>query len=111
MSIGDAAVACIKAGADIFLVCHNEQAVSECYEAVFKTAEKDRRFAVRVAEAARHVMAFKKRCPELKRRSAPRPSDKTVEKLRRQVWELTEQSRLATNSLELQPTQRTGRTR
>lgn len=111
MSIGEAAVACIKAGADIFLVCHNEQAVSECYEAVCKAAEKDRRFAARVAEAARHVMTFKKRCPELKRRSAPRPSDKTVEKLRRQVWELTEQARLATNSLELQPTQKTGRAR
>jgi beta-N-acetylhexosaminidase len=107
MKIGEAAVACIKAGADIFLVCHNEQAVWECYESVFKAAESDRRFAARVAEAAKHVTAFKKRCAELKRRPAPCPSEKTIEKLRCEIWELGEEARLAANSMEPQGTQRT----
>jgi len=94
LPIGDAAVASLKAGADIFLVCHNEKAVWTTYEAVFKMAECDSRFRSRVAEASRHVLAFKKRCPELKR-SHPIPTTAIVDKLHRAIWELEEEVRLA----------------
>ncbi|MFB3814423.1 MAG: beta-N-acetylhexosaminidase [Terriglobales bacterium] len=92
-TVGDAAVETVKAGADIFLACHKEEVVWETYEAVFKAAEKDRRFARQVADAARHVL-LKKRAPELKRH-ALEPTPANINKLRREIWELGEQARLA----------------
>jgi beta-N-acetylhexosaminidase len=94
MPIGDAAVATLKAGSDLFLVCHCEQAIWETYATVVKTAEKRRAFAARVREAAGRVLAFKKRCPELKP-SGRSPSLATIEKLRRGLGELGEEVRLA----------------
>lgn len=92
--IGQAAVATLKAGADIFLVCHSEHAVWEAYRAVLAEAEKDRRLARRVAESAKRVTAFKKKSREVKQHT-PAPDEHVVEKLRRQVWELGEEVRLA----------------
>jgi beta-glucosidase-like glycosyl hydrolase len=92
--MGEAAVATLKAGSDISLVCHKEQGVWETYEAVLMTAERDRRFAARVAEAAGRVLAFKKKSPALKHRR-PAPTQKAVDKLRRGLWELSEEARLA----------------
>ena len=37
------------------------------YEALIKEAERDRRFARRVAESAARILAFKKKSAELKR--------------------------------------------
>jgi len=94
LPIGEAAVATLKAGADIFLVCHKEHAVWECYEAVLKTAERDRRFALCVAETARRLALFKRRrLPERPMRAAP--TGHMVEQLRRRLWELGEEARLA----------------
>ncbi|MGA3210487.1 MAG: beta-N-acetylhexosaminidase [Terriglobales bacterium] len=94
LSIGDAAVATLKAGVDLFLVCHSEAAVWECYEKVVQTAERTRHFAARVTGAASHVLAMKKRhlqsCP-----SGRPPSLAVIERLRRGLWELSEGMRLA----------------
>jgi beta-N-acetylhexosaminidase len=92
-SIEDAAIETISAGADIFLVCNNEANVWRTYHAVLREAERDRRFARRVAESARRVMAFKKKSRELKQRM-PAPTQKCVDRLRRAVWELSEEARL-----------------
>jgi beta-N-acetylhexosaminidase len=88
-----AAVETLKAGADIFMVCHNEEKVWRAYRAVLTEAERDRRFARLVAEKARRVLACKRRASELKRH-APAPTDRAVDRLRRRLWELCEEARL-----------------
>ena len=93
-SIEDAAVRTVRAGSDIFLVCHNEELVWRCYEAVLKSAEKDRRFAELVKTAAKRIVAVKKRSKELSVRPPRRPDQKTLDQLRRAVWEFGEEVRL-----------------
>ena len=80
-SIEQAAVETVRAGADLFLVCHKEELVRRSYEAVLREAERDSRFARRVQEAAKRVLAFKKKAREMKATAAA-PSMKTVERLR-----------------------------
>jgi len=79
--IDEAAVDTLRAGADMFLVCHNEEHVWRAYEAVMRGAESDPVFARRVSAAAGRVLAFKKRFKELKTGGA-RPSPQTVRRLR-----------------------------
>jgi beta-N-acetylhexosaminidase len=83
-NIEEVAVETLRAGADMFLVCHNQELVWRGYEAVVREAEKDRKFAAHVAQAARRVLALKKRSPEL-RGFAKEPKAKVVQKLRRLV--------------------------
>ena len=92
--IGEAAVEFIRAGGDLCLICHREDYIVQAYEVLTKTAERDSKFARRVAEAARRVLAFKKRSAKMLRRGKS-PSDAMVGKLSRQLWEFSEQVRLA----------------
>ena len=88
--IDEAAVETLRAGADLFLVCHNEAHVWRTYEAVVREAENDQKFGRQVAAAARRVMAFKKKARELKT-SATRPSAATVRELRSQMLKFADQ--------------------
>jgi len=92
--IEQAAVQHIRAGGDLCLICHHEEYVRRSYETLVTVAERDRRFARRVEESARRVMAFKKKRAELKRRASP-PGPAKAEKLSRRLWEFAEQVRLA----------------
>ena len=92
-SVEEAAVETLQAGSDIFMVCHDEQKVWRAYEEVLRAAERDRRFAKLIREKASRVMAFKKRAHELQHR-VPAPSEKTLDRLRREIWELSEEARL-----------------
>ena len=83
-SIQNAALECLRAGADMFLVCRKEEFVIATYEAVLHEAERDKKFAQVVRAAADRVLTQKKRWPELKK-VAPRPTAKTVERLRKQL--------------------------
>lgn len=83
-SMEEAAVETLRAGADMFLVCRKEDYVVQAWEAVLRRAETDSKFAQRVKEASARVVAYKKRAAELKR-VAPRPTEKTVEKLCKQI--------------------------
>ena len=65
-SIEEVTVETLRAGADMYLVCHNQELVWRGYEAVLREAEKNRKFAAHVAQAAKRVLAFKKRSPELR---------------------------------------------
>lgn len=96
-SIEDAAIACIRAGADSFLVCQKEESVSRAYEAVLREAERDRRFRALVETAAKRILAYKKRSAALKRKMAPVPDQKTIDRLRQKNWTFTEEVRLAAN--------------
>ena len=97
-SIEEAAIQTIRAGADIFLVCHNEEHVWGTYNAVLREAERDKKFAKLVASAAKRVMALKKKSPGLKRRAVPPPSVRVIDKLRRMNWEFVEQIRMANDT-------------
>ena len=98
-SIEDAAVETLEAGSDMFLVCQREEHVWRAWEAVVRRAERDRRFARLIAAKAKRVAAFQARSDELKARMAPAPTAKTVDTLRRRVWEFEEQLSVAGGQL------------
>lgn len=91
--IGKAAVEFIRAGGDLCLICHREDYIVQAYEALIQTAERDPRFAWRVAESARRVLAFKKKNAR-RLRTLKSPTGASVEKLTRRLWEFGEQLRL-----------------
>jgi beta-N-acetylhexosaminidase len=91
--IGTAAVEFIRAGGDLCLICHREDYIVQAYEALAKTAERDAKFARRVIESARRVLAFKKTNARMLR-PLKSPTGATVEKLTRRLWEFGEQLRL-----------------
>jgi len=92
--VGEAAVEFVRAGGDLCLICHREDCILQAHEALVKAAEKDSKFARRVAEAARRVLAFKKKLAGRSARSTRGPSGAIVEKLTRRLWEFGEQVRL-----------------
>jgi hypothetical protein len=75
------------------LICHREDYITQAYEQLVQRAERDRRFARRVEEAAARVMAFKNRSKEWKSK-AKVPSAGTTDRLSRKLWEFGEQVRL-----------------
>ena len=91
-SIGEASVATLRAGADVFMICRTEELVLSGYEAVLRKAESDPRFRRQVGAAAERVLAFKKRSAKLLRPAAGSPSapidERTVEALRRDIQSL-----------------------
>ena len=93
-SIEQAAVEHIRAGGDLCLICHIEEGIIRSYEALTKEVGRDAKFARRAKESIARMLAFKKKSNELKRRTPPPPAAK-LEKLSRQLWEFSEQVRLA----------------
>lgn len=96
--IPDAAVEFVRAGGDLSLICHREDHILQAYEALIKTAERDAKFARRVAEALRRVLAFKKKSAKIlcdrSLRASRAPTVAMAENLSRCLWEFTEQVRL-----------------
>jgi len=88
-AIEEVAVETLRAGADIFLVCHNQELVWRAYEAVLREAEKDRKFAAHVTEAARRVLTLKRRSTAVQR-FAREPKERVITKLRQIVQEFTD---------------------
>jgi beta-N-acetylhexosaminidase len=89
----------IRAGGDLGLICHREDFILRAHEALVREAERDDRFARRVGESARRVLAFKKKVFDKKSTAGRRtlaPTSARVEKLTRQLWEFGEEVRLAT---------------
>ena len=91
--VGEAAVAHIRAGGDLCLICHREDYITQAYETLAHTVESDPKFAKRVAESVRRILAFKKKSARILRMTKP-PSEPNVEKLSRKLWEFGEQVRL-----------------
>jgi beta-N-acetylhexosaminidase len=92
--IEQAAIGHIRAGGDLALICHQEDFILRAHEAMIREAKLNFRFARRVQESARRVLAFKKKY--LKNSRTVAPSAHRVEKLTRQLWEFGEEIRLAT---------------
>jgi beta-N-acetylhexosaminidase len=87
----------IRAGGDLGLICHHEDFILRAHEALLREVERDGKFARRVMESVRRVLAFKSK--EARGRGRPRhtlPTSARVEKLTRQLWEFGEEIRLAT---------------
>ena len=105
-SIEEVSVETLRAGADMFLVCHNQELVWRGYEAVLREAEKDRKFAAHVAHAARRVMQLKRRSTAL-RRFAREPRERVINKLKQIVEELSQV--VANGRLEQRPVARAER--
>jgi len=94
--IEDAAVETLRVGADMFLVCQKEENVWRAFEAVYKRAESDKKFARLISDKSRRVLAAKKRSRALKSRMAPAPQQKAVDRMRRDIWEFSEEIRAQT---------------
>jgi len=89
----------IRAGGDLGLICHREDFILRAHQAMIREAERDGKFARRVRESARRVLAFKEKAFDKRsaaRRRNPAPTSAHVEKLTRQLWEFGEELRLAT---------------
>jgi len=108
--VGQAAIEHIRAGGDLCLICRQEDHIAQAYEELDKTTERDPKFARRVAESARRVLAFKKKSAKILRKTKS-PSAATVEKLSRKLWEFGEQVRLEVLNRAENPPPRTGRTK
>ncbi len=91
--IEQALIGHVRAGGDLGLICHQEDLILRAYEALVREAERDSRFARRVRESARRVLAFKKK--SLAKPRTPTLSSARVEKLTRHLWEFGEEIRLA----------------
>jgi beta-N-acetylhexosaminidase len=91
--VDQAAIEHIRAGGDVCLICHKQEYIVTAYEAILREAERDRKFRSRAAESVQRVLAFKKRSREVRRSSSP-PKAATIDRLRRAIWEFSEQVRL-----------------
>jgi len=59
--IEKAAIGHIRSGGDLGLICHQEDFIVRAHEAMIREVERDRKFALRVQESSRRVLAFKKK--------------------------------------------------
>jgi beta-N-acetylhexosaminidase len=89
-----AAVEHIRAGGDICLLCHRADYIFSAHEELIREAERDRKFAARVAESSKKILNFKKKTNVLTRRTPP-PARNKLERLSRRLWEFGEQVRLS----------------
>ena len=88
-SIEDVSIETLRAGADMFLICHNQELVWRAFEAVLRTAESEPRFAAHVRRAAGRVMQFKRRSREL-HGFAAKPKKKVLSTLKKIVQDFTQ---------------------
>ncbi|MGA7630010.1 MAG: beta-N-acetylhexosaminidase [Terriglobales bacterium] len=91
----------IRAGGDIALVCHKEEMVVRAHESLIREVERDPKFARRVEQSARRILAFKKRWIKSDKRAAmrrptPPATPARIEKRARQLWQFGEEIRMAT---------------
>jgi beta-N-acetylhexosaminidase len=95
LSIEEAAIAHIRAGGDLCLICHTEDLIVGAYEAVRKEALTDRRFAQQVTNAAKRVERRKKRfLTSIRWKFPPAPTQGKLDRLSRQLWDFSESVRL-----------------
>lgn len=88
-SVAEAARESVRAGADMFLVCHEAQNVLAAFECVVREGERDRRFRERVESSSRCVLAVKGRKRALMRLPA-RPSTAKIIRLRSELEKFSE---------------------
>jgi beta-N-acetylhexosaminidase len=94
-TIPEAAVAHIRAGGDLCLICHTEDLIVQTYEGVLTEAEADQGFALQVSDAAKRVAKLKRKLlTSIRWKFPPAPTSKKLDRLTRQMWDLSERVRL-----------------
>lgn len=88
-SVAAAALATLRAGADLYLVSHHEASVRESFAKILITAAREPEFARQIARSAQRVLSFKSRHAEVKHFPAP-SSAAAIQKLRDRLARLTE---------------------
>ena len=88
-SMEQAALDCLRAGSDMFLVCQKEEFVWRCYEAVLQEAERDKKFAALVTRAADRVLRLKASNKAMRQTAVRAPDQSDVERLRNAMQEFT----------------------
>lgn len=83
-AIEDISVATLRAGADMFLICHNQDFIWRSYEAVLRAAESDRRFAAHIETACDRVLRLKAKTKDFAM-IAKSPTDAVIDKLRARI--------------------------
>ncbi len=68
--IGEAAVEHIRAGGDLCLICHREDYITQAYDALITTTERDPKFARRAADSVRQSARIQKQIGESSARHA-----------------------------------------
>jgi beta-N-acetylhexosaminidase len=91
--IEQAIVGFVRGGGDLGLICHQEDFILRAHEALIREVERDKKFARRVRESAQRVLGFKKK--SLVTRHATAPTAARAAKLTRQLWEFSEEIRIA----------------
>lgn len=91
--IDEAAVAFIRAGGDLCLICHQQEFIEQAFETMQRTFDRDGTFRRRVVESAKKIEAFKRKHAKLLRMSKP-PAQEKIDQLSRQLWEFSERVRL-----------------
>ena len=86
--IEEAAVRAVAAGADLLLICRQEDLILHAYEALIHAAEKDFKFAGLVDLAARRVLAFKRKHRSLAK-FPPAPKPAATNRLREQLQDFS----------------------
>ena len=95
LPIEEAAVAHIRAGGDLCLICRTEDLIVRAYEAVLREAETDRRFAAQLDNAAKRVSRLKKKLlSSIAWKFPPAPTSNKLDRLNRRLWDLSERVRL-----------------
>lgn len=89
--IEEAAIAHIRAGGDLCLICHTEELIIRAYESVLKEAKRDRRFALQVDCSAKHVESRRKRfLNSICWKFPSAPTQNKLDRLSRQLWDFSE---------------------
>jgi beta-N-acetylhexosaminidase len=91
--IDNAAVAFIRAGGDLCLVCRQQEFIEQAFERMQRTFERDAGFRRRVRESVKRIAAFKRKHATLLRMPVA-PSQEKIDRLSRQLWEFSERLRL-----------------
>ena len=95
LPIEEAAVAHIRAGGDLCLICRTEGLIVRAYEAVVREAENDRRFAMQLDNVSKRVSRLKKKLlSSIAWKFPPAPTSNKLDRLNRQLWDLSERVRL-----------------
>jgi beta-N-acetylhexosaminidase len=93
MPVAESAVEHVRAGGDLALICHRLDYAVEAFDNLAATAARDHAVARRAAESVKRVLRFKEKSLRVFRSNKP-PSDKTIARLSRNLWEFGEQVRL-----------------
>ena len=91
--VEQAAVEFVRAGGDLCLVCHERQAVESAFAALESEYARDAKFRRRANESIARIARFKRQHAR-RLRMGPAPSEETIARLSRQLWEFSERVRL-----------------